>query len=109
MIPSFGSRDRFPQKKDMTERGGIYAWCPRERRSLYRDEVHQMVMPPMRELCGFCGALIDKHVTIGNFNTNSYNSGTEKWETKIDDNKVLSVDSSGNLKIKGEVSVLQDL
>jgi len=101
-------RERFPQKKDSTERGGIYAWCPRERRQLYRDEVHQMMMPPMREVCSFCGMLVDKHVATPR-NTNSYSNESRKFECRINEQLVMEVDSSGNIKIGGEVSVLQDL
>jgi len=56
-------RERFPQRKMReTIRGGIYAWCPREKRLLSRDEVRRMVLPPGREVCTYCGMFVDRHI-----------------------------------------------
>ena len=57
------SRERFPKRKSpQTERGGIYAFCPREHRVLYFDEVRRMTLPPGREICIYCGMFVDKHL-----------------------------------------------
>jgi hypothetical protein len=54
---------RFPERKmRQTIRGGIYAWCPNERRVLSTDEVRRMVLPPGREVCVYCGYFVDKHI-----------------------------------------------
>lgn len=56
-------RERFPQRKRRdTERGGLYAFCPRERRVLSKDEVRVMVLPPGREVCIYCGMFVDRHL-----------------------------------------------
>jgi hypothetical protein len=63
LIPSFGSKERYPQRKIRHgERGGLYGFCPREKRVVSQDEVHQMRVPPFRMICNYCGGFIDRHL-----------------------------------------------
>jgi len=63
VIPSFGSKQRFPQRKlKWGERGGLYAYCPTERRVLTQDEVRRMTLPPGRLVCIYCGQFVDRHL-----------------------------------------------
>lgn len=53
MIPT--GKERFPQRRLPTERGGFLAYCPTCKRVLYRDEVRQQMLPPFRRVCARCG------------------------------------------------------
>lgn len=64
----FTGKERFPQRKiRYGERGGLYAFCPREKRVLSVDETRQMKVPPFREICNYCGGFIDKHLDANIF------------------------------------------
>lgn len=55
----FTGHERFPQRKlRWGERGGIYAFCPNEKRLLSQDETRRMALSPGRIVCSYCGAFV---------------------------------------------------